>query len=142
MKAILMLIAFAMLAMSAVVGVQRASFVSAAVPTSGTVVDIQSNNTRCGRRPKRSCTRFSAIVEYSVAGEARHLRAGAGQSRGRDEPISEARYGIGDAFALRVHPKTREALPDSFAGLWGLPLVLGLVGGLLAFFGFAGMRRR
>jgi hypothetical protein len=142
MKAILMLIALALLVMAAVVGVQRASFVSAAVPTSGTVVDVQARDSRCGRKPRRACTKFTATVEYSVGSDTRRISTGAGQSRGRGEPITRARYRIGDAFALRVHPKTREALPDSFSGLWGLPLVLGLVGGLLAFFGVAGTRRR
>lgn len=142
MKALLMLIALALLALSAIVGVQRAAFVRAAVPASGTVVDIESRNTRCGRKPSRACTKFTAVVEYTFANDTRRLRTGAGQSRGRDEPIEEARYRVGDAFALRVHPGTREALPDSTMGLWGLPILLGAGGGLFAVFGLWGVGRK
>lgn len=142
MKALLMLFALALLALSAIVGVQRASFVRAAVPASGIVVDIESRNTRCGRKPRRACTKFTAVVEYTFANDTRRLRAGAGQSRGRDEPVSEARYRVGDAFAVRVHPGTREALPDSTMGLWGLPILLGVGGGLLALFGLWGDGRK
>ena len=142
MKAVLMLFAFALLALSAVVGVQRASFIRAAIPTSGIVVDVESRNTRCGRKPRRACTKFTAVVEYTVANDTRRMRTGAGQSRGRDEPESEARYRVGDAFPLRVHPGTREALPDSTSGLWGLPILLGVGGVLLALFGLWGGDRR
>ncbi|MFN7212060.1 MAG: DUF3592 domain-containing protein [Lysobacteraceae bacterium] len=142
MKAVLMLLALALLALSAIVGVQRANFVRQAVPTSGIVVDIESRNARCGRKPSRACTKFTAVVEYTVANDTRRLRTGAGQSRGRDEPIEEARYRVGDAFALRVHPGTREALPDSTMGLWGLPILLGAGGGLLAVFGLWGVGRK
>lgn len=142
MKAVLMLCALVLLALAAVIGVQRANFLRVAVPTSGIVVGIESRNARCGRKPRRACTKFTAVVEYTVANDTRRLRTGAGQSRGRAEPISEARYRIGDAFALRVHPATREALPDSTSGLWGLPIVLGIGGGLFALFGLWGIGRR
>ena len=89
-----------------------------------------------------ACTKFTAVVEYTVANDTRRMRTGAGQSRGRDEPESEARYDVGDAFALRVHPATREALPDSTMGLWGLPIMLGIGGGLFAVFGLWGVGRR
>lgn len=141
MKAVLMLFALVLCALAAVVGVQRANFVSAAVPTSGIVADIEARNARCGRKPRRACTKFTAIVEYTVASETRRLRTGAGQTRGRDEPVSEARYRVGEAFALRVHPITREALPDGFLGLWGLPLMLGLGGTVFAVFAIF-IRRR
>ena len=142
MRAVLMLLALVLLGLSGVIGVQRANFVRVAVPTSGIVVDIESRNSRCGRKPSRACTKFTAVVEYTVANDTRRMRTGAGQSRGRDEPESEARYRIGDAFALRVHPGTREALPDSTMGLWGLPILLGLGGGVLAAFGLLGAGRR
>jgi hypothetical protein len=142
MKALLMLVALAMLAVAGVVGVQRIAFVNAAVPASGTVVDIEARNDRCGRRPRRACTKFTAIVEYTYANDTRRLRTGAGSSRGRDEPLSEADLSIGEAFAVRVHPATREALPDSTSGIWGLPLVLGLGGLLFGAFGLWGTRRR
>lgn len=142
MKALLMLIALVMLALAAMVGVQRASFTSAAVPSSGVVVDVQARETRCGRRPRRACTKFTAIVEYTAANDTRRITVGAGQSRGRGNPASQARYRVGEAFALRIHPTTREALPDSFPAIWGQPLVLGIGGVLLAFFGLQGARRR
>jgi len=142
MKAVLMLLALVLLALASVIGVQRANFVRQAVPTSGIVVDIESRNARCGRKPRRACTKFTAVVEYTVANDTRRLRTGAGQSRGRDAPDTEARYRVGDAFALRVHPATREALPDSTMGLWGLPILLGLGGGVLAAFGLWGAGRR
>jgi hypothetical protein len=142
MKALVVLLALALLGLAGLVGVQRVAFVNAAVPTSGTVVAIESRNDRCGRRPRRSCTRFTAVVDYTFAGETRQLRASAGSSRGRDEPVTEADYRVGEAFAVRVHPATREALPDSASGLWGLPAVLGIGGGLLAVFGLGGTRRR
>lgn len=49
---------------------------------------------------------------------------------------------MSEAFAARVHPTTREALPDSTAGIWGLPAVLGLGGRLFGAFGLWGARRR
>lgn len=142
MKAVLMLGAFVLLALAAALGVQRANFLRAAVPTSGIVVDIESRNARCGRKPRRACTKFTAVVEYMAANDTRRLRTGAGQSRGRDEPIDEARYRVGEAFALRVHPTTGEALPDGTMGLWGLPILLGLGGGVFAVFGLWGAGRR
>ncbi|MCZ8061709.1 DUF3592 domain-containing protein [Silanimonas sp.] len=142
MKAVLMLLALVLLALAGVIGVQRANFVRVAVPTSGIVVDIESRNTRCGRKPRRACTKFTAVVEYTVANDTRRMRTGAGQSRGRDEPESEARFDVGDAFPLRVHPGTREAFPDDTMGLWGLPILLGLGGGVFAVFGLWGAGRR
>jgi hypothetical protein len=142
MKAVLMLFALVLLVLAGVIGVQRANFVRLAAPTSGIVVDVESRNARCGRKPRRACTKFTAVVEYSVSNDTRRLRTGAGQSRGRDEPISEARYRIGDALPLRVHPATREALPDGFSGLWGLPLVLAIGGAVFGLFGLWGARRR
>ena len=142
MRAVLMLVALVLLALAGVVGVQRASFARVAVPTSGIVVDIESRNARCGRKPRRACTKFTAVVEYTMANDTRRMRTGAGQSRGRDEPETEARYRVGDAFALRVHPGTREALPDSTMGLWGLPILLGLGGAVFAVFGLWGFGRR
>jgi hypothetical protein len=142
MRAVLMLFALVLSALAAVVGVQRANFVSAAVPTSGIVADVEACNAYCGGKRPRACTKFTAIVEYTVAGETRRLRTGAGLSRGRDEPVSEARYRAGEAFALRVHPITREALPDGFVGLWGLPLVLGLGGAVFTAFALFIRRRR
>ena len=44
-------------------------------------------------------------------------------------------------IALRIHPRTREALPDSVGGLWGLPLTLGLFGLICAAFAFWHVRR-
>ena len=142
MKALLMLVALALLALSALIGAQRLSFVNTAVPASGTVVDIEARNDRCSRKPRRTCTRFTAVVEYTFANDTRRLRTGAGSSRGRDEPITEADYSVGEAFSVRVHPATREALPDRTAAIWGLPFVLGLGGALFAAFGLWGTRRR
>lgn len=142
MKAVLMLIALVLLALAAVIGVQRASFVSAAVPAIGKVVDIEARDSRCGRKPRRQCTKFTAIVEYVYADETRRLNIGAGQERGRGEPISEADRRIGDPVALRVHPQTREALPDGVAGLWGLPLILGISGLVFGVVGTIAGRRR
>mgnify|MGYP002781158405 FL=1 len=142
MKVLLMLVALVLLALAALIGAQRLAFVNAAVPASGIVVDIEARNDRCGRRPRRACTKFTAVVEYTVANDTRRLRTGAGSSRGRDEPVTEADYSVGEAFAVRVHPATREALPDSTSGIWGLPIVLGLGGALFALFGLWGTRRR
>ena len=142
MKAVLMLIAFALLGLSALIGAQRVMFVASAVPVSGTVVDIAARDDRCGRRPRRGCTKFTAIVEYQFGGETRRMRDGAGSSRGRGQPISEADVRVGDAFALKVNPKTREALPDSFGGVWGLPLTLGLFGLICGAFGLWHQRSR
>jgi hypothetical protein len=142
MRAVLMLFAIVLLGLAGVIGVQRLSFVNVAVPTSGAVVDIETRNSRCGRKPKRACTKFTAVVEYAVASGTRRLRTGAGSSRGRDEPIGEASHRVGEAFAVRVHPATGEALPDSTSGLWGLPIVLGIGGLLFAVFGLVGTRRR
>ncbi|GAB3731094.1 hypothetical protein GCM10028794_07050 [Silanimonas algicola] len=138
----LMLVALVLLALAGVIGMQRASFVRVAMPTSGIVVDIESRDTRCGRKPRRACTKFTAVVEYTVANDTRRLRTGAGQSRGRNQPEDQARHRVGDAFPLRVHPATREALPDSTMGMWGLPILLGLGGGVFALFGVLGFRRR
>lgn len=137
-----MLVALVLLALAGVIGMQRASFVRVAMPTSGIVVDIESRDTRCGRKPRRACTKFTAVVEYTVANDTRRLRTGAGQSRGRNQPEDQARHRVGDAFPLRVHPATREALPDSTMGMWGLPILLGLGGGVFALFGVLGFRRR
>ncbi|WP_461058069.1 hypothetical protein [Silanimonas algicola] len=142
MRAVLMLVALVLLALAGVIGMQRASFVRVAMPTSGIVVDIESRDTRCGRKPRRACTKFTAVVEYTVANDTRRLRTGAGQSRGRNQPEDQARHRVGDAFPLRVHPATREALPDSTMGMWGLPILLGLGGGVFALFGVLGFRRR
>lgn len=142
MKALLMLMALVLLVLAAVIGVQRANFVRLASPTSGIVVDVEAQDSRCGRRPRRGCTKFTAVVEYAVANETRRLRTGAGQARGRGQPIERARHRVGEAFALRVHPATREALPDSTFGLWGLPIILGIAGALFAAFGLWGARRR
>lgn len=141
MKAILMLIAIALLALGALIGAQRVMFVASAVPVSGTVVEVAARDDRCGRRPRRACTKFTAIVEYGIGGETRRMRDGAGSSRGRGQPISEANVRVGDAFALKVNPKTREALPDSFRGLWGLPAVLVMFGVLCGLFGLWHQRR-
>ena len=76
-----------------------------------------------------------ALVALSAAA------LGAGRESGYGQPISYADLHIGQRFALRIHPRTREALPDSVGGLWGLPLTLGLFGLICAAFAFWHVRR-
>lgn len=142
MRFVLLLFAVAALAMAGVTGVERWRFAREAVPMDGQVVEVESRNARCGRKPRRACTKFTAIVAYAVAGSTRQVRLGAGQERGRNEPISEARHQVGDRIALRVHPRTGEAHADTTAGVWGLPILLAVFGGLLGLGGLLGARRR
>ena len=142
MKALLMLVAIVLLGFGALIGAQRVMFVASAVPVTGTVVEVAARDERCGRRSRRPCTKFTAIVEYSFAGQTRRMRDGAGSSSGYGQPISESNVRVGQAFAVKVNPRTREALPDSFRGVWGLPLVLAMFGVIVGLFGLWHQRSR
>ena len=141
MRALLLIGAMIALAMALLTGLERWRFARDAVPMQGQVVEVTARDSRCGRRPSRACTRFTATVAYAVQGSMRQLSLGAGQSRGHDEPVSDARYRPGDRIALRVHPRTGEAYADATTAVWGLPMLLALVGGLMAAFGVFRPRR-
>lgn len=135
----LILVAAAVLFAGAGYGViKTVRFIDNGIRVSGTTRNVTASNSTCksgGRRSSRhySCTKFKAeVVYYSSNGSPYSLTVGAGSVRGHNAPISSASLHIGSGVSV-VYNKDNpaDAKHDTFFSLWGLPLVLGVLGGVL-----------
>jgi len=142
MRWLMVLFSLAALCFAALTGVQRWRFQQVAVSTIGEVISIDARDSTCGRKPRRQCTKFDAVVEYPIDDAPQRLTVGAGQSRGHRQPLSEAEYRKGDPMPVRYNPQTGEAMQDSGSAIWGLPIVLAIMGGVFMVVGLLAGRRR
>jgi hypothetical protein len=125
-------------------GAYRLFFLARAERATGVVVDVQGENSKCGRRAHRDCTRFHAIVEFQAAGAGHSLRVPAGRLMGHDLPVSRAETHVGDSVPVLFDPGNPDrAARDDFWGRWGPTLlVLALSAAcLIGSFGFSGSGR-
>jgi hypothetical protein len=100
------------------------------------VVRVEGRNISCGKRGRRDCTKFSALLRYHTqsAGGPYEGWISAGQVRGHDRPISGADLRVGQTVQVIYDP----ASPDKFketdpVSLWTGSLISLLIGtGMLA----------
>lgn len=121
-------------------GAYRLFFLARAERTAGVVVDVWGENTKCGRRGHKDCTRFYATVRFQAAGAEHSLRVKAGRLDRHNQPVEYAKSHVGDSVPVLFDPDNPErAVRDAFRDRWGDTLaLLGLSGGFLAgSFGFA-----
>jgi hypothetical protein len=104
----------------------RTLFLMRAVVTTGNVVDLSASNgsCSCGRHCRYACTKFQAQVSFQATESPAALWVSAGTAHGHDCPVAQARYGIGDSVPVIYNPRNpAEAYRNSFADVWGTPLV-------------------
>jgi hypothetical protein len=121
-------ISLVLLAVAAWFGGDRLLFLKSAQHVTGTVSYITSINSSCGRRYTRhSCTKFSAVVGYSPAGQSQaySIILPAGRARGDSQPLSLATLHPGGRVAIVCNPKhPAEAYEDSLSGVWMTPIYI------------------
>lgn len=101
----------------------------------GVVREVQARNDRCGGKRRHDCTRFLATVEFQVAGGRQSSYLDAGDARGHDRPLTDARHKVGEAVPI-VFDSSRpeEIFRDKLSDVWATPLgwLFFLVGALAA----------
>ena len=131
----LLLLSFLLLNVALWLGGSRILFLAQAERAVGVVVDVQSENARCGRK---RCTKFSALVRFQAASTEAWKSVAAGRARRYDQPVTLANYKVGDSVPMLfdpVHPE--EAIRDHFWDKWGATGSVLLIGSLT----FAGFLR-
>ena len=103
----------------------RMEFVRTARETSGTVEQVTSENTSCGRkRTRHACTKYRATLRYDVQGTQYRITVPAGRSRGHNQPISHAQYAVGGRDVVVYDPRRPgRAYRDRVWDIWGAPLI-------------------
>lgn len=132
--------------MAAYFAIDRALFLQRAEATNGTTMSVSSHNGRCGggrRRRSHPCTKFKAAISFRTSsGVQSELKLDAGSAPYHDQPTSRARYRVGQAVPVLYDPKNPgKAFHNSFLGIWGTPLWVGL-GSLSLFVGALQQGRR
>lgn len=107
----------------------RLEFVRAAQQTEGTVEQVTSENSSCGRkRSRHACTKYEATLRYQVQGSQYRISVSAGRSRGHNQPISHANYAVGGREIVAYDPRRPgRAYRDKLWDIWGAPLITFLV---------------
>ena len=109
--------------------VERAFFIMSAEKTLGSVVKVESYNSRCGggkRRSKYDCTKFTSYVRYfNLKNSPYEISLSSGSSRGHNQPDSYARLKMGESVPIIYDPKNpAKAYEDTIWGVWGVPIML------------------
>jgi hypothetical protein len=98
-------------------------FLSRAERAVGVVREVRAQNGRCGGKRRHDCTRFHAMVEFQSAGSRQSSYLSAGDARGHGQPLSKARYRIGDPVPVVFDPsRPEEVYRDKFLDVWGSSL--------------------
>jgi Protein of unknown function (DUF3592) len=98
-------------------------FLSRAERDVGVVREVRAHDDRCGGKRRRDCTKFHATVEFQSAGSRQSSYLSAGEARGHGQPLSKARYRIGDPVPIVFDPSRPEQIyRDKFLDIWGSPL--------------------
>jgi hypothetical protein len=98
-------------------------FLSRAERGVGVVREVQAQNSRCGGKRRHDCTKFHAMVEFQSAGSRQSSYLSAGDARGHGQPLSQARYRIGDPVPIAFDPsRPEEIYRDKFLDVWGSSL--------------------
>lgn len=121
--------------------IDRAHFVWTSQTVMSTVEKVTASNGRCGRKRRRNCTKFSALLKYNVGGEIYRFSVSAGTARGHDQPLSRARHHANQPVQVAYDPRNpRHAYRDAVWDIWGAP-ILTFILQLCAFFGSLTERR-
>jgi hypothetical protein len=98
-------------------------FLSRAERDVGVVREVQAQNGRCGGKRRHDCTKFHATVEFQSAGSRQSSYLSAGEARGHGQPLSKARYRIGDPVPIVFDSnRPEEIYRDKFLDIWGSSL--------------------
>ncbi|MDB2682845.1 hypothetical protein N9Z27_01165 [Alphaproteobacteria bacterium] len=125
-----------------VYGVGRIVLLTTAERTTGTIVQVVSENGRCGgaRWPFRhTCTKYKAAVIFSDINNKSHtIHLNIGHGDGYNIPLSEARLQINDGIKIVYSPYYPEkAFEDSIIEIWIAPVCLFLGGLIVLFYSFS-----
>jgi hypothetical protein len=105
----------------------RAWQLSQAAWVDGRVQQVTARNERCGTKPRRPCTEFTADVSYDVGGRTYWLDEPAGSARDHDQPIARASLRVGDRVEVAYDP---EEPGDHYNGGWHVVPVVAMMAGL------------
>ncbi|MGE0616341.1 MAG: DUF3592 domain-containing protein [Bacteriovoracia bacterium] len=113
----------------------RVFFLRHAVETTGTVREIFGENSRCGggkRRPSYNCTKFYMQAEYASPQGKHRLSIAAGKVRGHNQPPEACRRRVGDVVPVVYDARDpSRAAHNEFFALWGLPILLSILSGIV-----------
>jgi hypothetical protein len=121
------LLMLSMLLLAAVVysAISQLRFLSHAERGTGVVRELRAVNTRCGKGMWSRCTKFFVTVDLQSSAGPQTLFLGAGRARGYDQPLSKARYQIGDPVPVVFTPnRDEETYRDEPSDIWAFPLSL------------------
>ena len=107
--------------------IDRLIFLAHARHTTGTVAAVRARDgsCSCGRHCHYSCTVFSAEVRFPESESPMPLVVTAGSARDYGQPVSLARYRIGNSVPVIYNPgHTNEAYRDTVKDVWGTPIEL------------------
>ena len=105
--------------------IDRVVFITTAETGQGTVSSVQAHNAMCGgRRNRYDCTRYRAVVRFSVEGSGHQITVAAGSVRGHDQPLTRARYRVGASVPVAYSPgNPLRAYRDEFWDIWAAPFL-------------------
>jgi hypothetical protein len=102
----------------------RTVFLVRAERTTGVVTEVHGVNTRCGRKRKHNCTRFTARVRFTAQIQEYTFSVSAGSARGHRQPLSRADYDVGESVPVVYNPgRPEQAYRDAFWDVWGTPVL-------------------
>jgi hypothetical protein len=105
--------------------VRQLLFLSRAERDVAVVREVRAQDGRCGGKRRHDCTKFHATVEFQSAGRRQSGYLSAGEARGHGQPLSKARYQIGDPVSIVFDPsRPEEPYRDEFLDVWGSSLTL------------------
>jgi hypothetical protein len=107
----------------------RVKFLTSAQQTYGVVQQLRAENDRCGRkRSRHNCTKFRAMLSYDVQGRQYQIEVSAGSTRGHNQPVSYADYGVGQTEVVAFDPRQpSHAYRNKLWDIWGAPIATFLI---------------
>lgn len=101
----------------------RIHFVHSARAVMSTVENVRGENSRCGGKRRRNCTKFYAQLSYRVDEMRYRLEVSAGSTSGHNQSISNAKHYRNQLVPVAYDPRRpQRAYRDAFWDIWGAPL--------------------
>ncbi len=103
--------------------IDNLSFLGRAEHLAGKVSSVTASEEQChksGKTPKtpKPCTRYYATIDYQHNNTPRQLIVSAGQTSGRNHPVSLASYQPGMVVDVIYDPRSQVAYRDHKPDLW------------------------
>lgn len=106
----------------------RTDFVLNSRPVVATVEQVSARNARCGKRGRRTCTKFEATLKYPVSGVDYRIDVNAGRTRGHNQSVEHASYRSWDQVELLYDSRRpQRAYRDTTWDIWHVPILMLLV---------------